>query len=146
MKLFKRFIIGILFTVFALNVSSADDDISIIPESNWNAASIVENINQWWKVREKYKEQSKTDMSLWDQFATWVMTWDTILDYCVYLIKFLWELALFVWAAAIIYIWYKKAVENLEFWKSPLWHVVIWIVVVICAYVIVKLLWSAFIS
>ena len=96
----------------------------------------------------KQKDLIKSwDMTLSDQLSSWIMSWDTILDYCVYLVKFLWEVALLVWAVAIIYLWYKRITkEFLGNQPKGLTMVIIWILIIIFAYVIVKLLRSAFIS
>lgn len=121
---------------------------SVIPEweSNDNAWSYVSGVSVWWKVLEMQKDLA-WHLSLPDQFKTWIMNWDTILDYSAYLVKFLWELALFAWAVAIIFLWYKRITKNV-LWESPkgLVMVIVWVLVVIFAYVIVKLIWSAFIS
>lgn len=124
-------------------------DISIMPEWNnaWNNAwQTVRDIAVWWEVMERYKDKAD-ELDLWDQFSSWIMNWDTILDYCVYLAKFLWQVALLVWALALIYLWYDKI------WKSikpesqkPIGKIILWILVVIFAYVIVRIIWSAFIS
>ena len=141
-------IFTILFTMvswFAL----AADDIAIIPEWSWtNAAQKVEQVSSWWNVWKNYRDiVENDDLSLWDQLASGIMSRDTILDYCAYLAKFIWEVALLAWAVAIIFIWYKRIMKNI-IWEAPKWLtlVVIWLLVIIFAYAIVKLIWSAFIS
>lgn len=159
----KRTILTLLIlSVWFLSFSFAakEPDFEIIPEkSNTNIWTTVKNIWEWWKVWEKYKDTAygaeiksngRTSrpwgkLSLWDQFASWVMTWDTILDYAVYLVKFVWQLALLAGALMIIYYGYKKATEHLKF-DGTLWKVVTWILVISFAYVIVKIIWSMFIS
>lgn len=120
---------------------------SIIPQ--WgDVAGYVSWVSVWWEVLERQKDTvSNWEMSLWDQLASWIMGWDTILDYCAYLVRFLWEVALLIWALASIYVWYKRIFKNL-FPEPPkgLIMVIVWLLIVIAAYVIVKLLWSAFIS
>lgn len=120
---------------------------SLIPEWWGRAAEYVSQVAVPWQVIQEQKNLIKNWISMSDQFASWIFGWDTILDYCVYLIQFLWEVALLVWAVAIIYLWYKRITKNL-FWEAPkgLTMVVIWLLVVIFAYVIVKLIWAAFIS
>ena len=121
---------------------------ALIPDGWGNAWSYVTNVSVWWHVLEEQRNLVKSgNMTIWEQLASWIMGRDTILDYCVYLVKFVWELALLVWALAIIFLWYKRITKNI-FWEAPkgLTMIVFWILVVIFAYVIVKLLWSAFIS
>lgn len=121
-------------------------DISIMP--GWNDMwDVVRSIATWGKVWENYREEAKKPHTLWEQFISWIMTWDTILDYCVYLAKFLGQVALLVWAMAIIFLWYQKITKTL-FTDKPkgLVMVIVWILVIIFAYVIVKAIRSAFIS
>ena len=118
------------------------------PTSSGKAAEYVSGVSVWWEVMARQRDLIRGwEMTLWDQLATGIIGRDAILDYCVYLVKFLWELALLTWALAIIFLWYKRITKNV-FWESPkgLTMVVVWILVVIFAYVIVKLIWSAFIS
>jgi hypothetical protein len=141
-------ILAILFTVVSWLVL-ADDDIAIIPE--WDttlAAQKVKEVSSWWNVWKIYRKiVDEENMSVWDQLASGIMSRDTILDYCAYLAKFIWEVALLAWAVAIIFIWYKRIMKNI-IWEAPKWLtlVVIWLLVIIFAYAIVKLIWSAFIS
>lgn len=140
-------ILAIIFVTWC-SMAFAADDISILPKWSWtNAAQKVERVSSGWKVWSVYNEVLEEDMSLWDKLASGIMDRDTILDYCVYLVKFLWEVALLIWAAAIIFLWYKRIVRNI-FWEAPKWLtlVILWIIIIIFAYVIVKLIWSAFIS
>ncbi len=123
----------------------------VIPEArNPSIGQTVTDIWVWWEVWDKYKDKSQDgSLSLWDQFASWIMTWDTILDYAVYLVKFIWQLALLVWALWIIYFGYVKATWSLSWEATPmnkLWHVVVGILAISFAYVIVKMVWSMFVS
>jgi hypothetical protein len=132
----------------------------VIPESESSASNIgstVDSIRVGGSVWEKYKDTAywpknaswgrtwNSDFTLGDQFASGIMTWDTILDYAVYLAKFIWQLALLVWAVMIIYYGYKKATEHIKF-SWTIWKVVIWILIISFAYVIVKIIRSMFIS
>ena len=148
-KMKKVLKIFIIVFVAGLWLAFADDDISILP--GWDttvAAEKVEQVSSGGKVWENYRDIVENDnLSLWDKLASGIMDRDTILDYCVYLVKFLWEVALLIWAAAIIFLWYKRITRNV-FWEAPKWLtlIIIWLLIVIFSYVIVKLIWSAFIS
>ena len=140
----------IFVSIFMFWLCFAQQWPSLIPtEEGWsNVWDYVSWVSVPWHVLEKQRDLIKSwNLSMSDQINSWIMSRDTILDYCVYLVKFLWEVALLAWAVAIIFLWYKRITKNV-FWESPkgLVMVVIWILVVIFAYVIVKLLWSAFIS
>lgn len=117
----------------------------LLPKWWDNAADYVSWVSVWWEVMQRQKELAKT-LEMPDKIRTWIMDWDTILDYCAYLARFLWEVALLVWALAIIFLWYKRITKNLFKEKNDLTPIIIWLLVVIFAYVIVKLLWYAFIS
>lgn len=140
-------ILAILFTMISWLVFAADD-VAIIPEWNTStAAEKVEKVSSGWKVWKIYRDVVENDnLSLGDQFASGIMSRDTILDYCAYLAKFIWEVALLAWAVAIIFLWYKRITKNIFWETTPFLRIVIWILVIIFAYAIVKLLWSAFIS
>ncbi|MCK9466715.1 MAG: hypothetical protein M0P94_00060 [Candidatus Absconditabacterales bacterium] len=154
--LFSTIIVG--FSVFTF----AQVGFEVIPDSEQSSSSVgnvVDNIREGGSVWKKYKDTAygketinnnkRTrpggSLSLGAQFASGVMTWDTILDYAVYLVKFIGQLALLVGAIMIIYYGYKKATEHLKF-GGTLGKVVIGILIISFAYVIVKLIWSMFIS
>ena len=147
-KLLLTFIL--LISVILPNISSAQS-IALIPESeqsNEDIWNVINEIAEWWKVWDNYNETLKSgDLSLSDQFKTWVMNRDTILDYVSYLAKFLWQLALLVAAIAIIIVWYQKAIAAFGDGgtSSPIIKVVAWLLVIIFAYFIIKLIYSAFI-
>ena len=143
-KLLKIF----MFMLVSCSFVSAQQDMTIIPDSNWDVWNIVREIATWGQVWSNYRTKVKEwNMTLWEQFSSGIMSRDTILDYCVYLAKFLWQVALLVWALALIYLWYQKIRKSIK-WEAltPFTKVVIWILVIVFAYVIVKVIRSAFIS
>jgi len=138
-----------IFTLLSSFARAQQTNVELLPE--WNEDKVIEYVSWvsvWWEVMERQKDLVKNgNMSMADQIRSWIMGWDTILDYCAYLARFLWEVALLVWALAIIFLWYKRITKNV-FWEAPkgLTMIIIWLLVVIFAYVIVKLLWYSFIS
>lgn len=159
----KKIIIAILITIISISWVSVAQDVTfeVIPEAEQSSSNIwatVKSVGEWWKVWDNYKDKAYWvettwdyrsrpwwDLSLWDQFASGIMTWDTILDYAVYLVKFIGQLALLAWAIMIIYLGYKEATKHIKF-EGKLGNVVKWILVISFAYVIVKIIWSMFIS
>ena len=133
---------------FISSLAFAQTDISIIPGWSSNAWQAVKEVSSGGKVWQIYRDKVKNgDLSLWEQFASGILSWDSILDYCVYLVKFIWQVALLIGTLAIIYLWYKRIVRNVKPEKSgPLWMIILWLLVIIFAYVIVKMIRSAFIS
>lgn len=167
-KLFKKSIIFTLIWIYLFGISiglvnAQEMWFEIIPWSTTtNIWDTVEKVWVWWSVWDNYKDvaywekidgkswpntRKWADMSLWDQLASGIMTRDTLLDYAVYLVKFIWQLALLAWALWIIYYGYVKATEHLK-WNGwgKLWMVVAWILVISFAYVIIKMVWSMFVS
>ena len=154
-----------LFFLSLLSISYAEspaNDFSIIPESKtWsqNIWDIVNTIWQsWWNVMENYKniaywEKNPDGTRKWsqmpdlgDQLASWVMTRDTLLDYVTYIVRFLLQLWLLIWAVVMIYIWYKKITQFRDFKWGDIKYVIMWIAVLGFAYVIVKMLVNMFIK
>jgi hypothetical protein len=132
-----------IFTILGITFAQ-QASLEIIPKWS-NPGQTVEQIGRsGWNVWKIYREKADWSMSLWDQFATGVMTWDTILDYAVYIMKFLWQLALLIGAVMLIYFWYQKAIT--KWTNSALLHLIIWILVVIFSYVIIKAIWYMFIA
>ncbi len=143
LTVFTLMMIG-MFSSFA---SAQQTDISIIPKW-WDVWNIVKWVSQWGKVWDNYRAVVKSgNLSLWDQFASWILSWDSILDYLVFLVKFVGQVALLIGALAIIYLGYKRIIKNLKpESNNPIWKIVLWLLIIVFAYVIVKLIWSAFIS
>lgn len=146
MKKFLLYIIPILllFTSFGI-AGNTNPWLEIIPKWD-NVWSTVREINSWWHVRDIYKEKATSNMSLWDQFASGIMTRDTLLDYAAYLMKFIWQLALLAGAVMFIIYWYKKAIASWQATSKTLVHVILWILVVIFSYVIIRTVRYAFIA
>ena len=125
----------------------------IIPESEVSDSKVWEAVEKVWKAQnwvwKEYNSQA-SELPLWWQFASWIMNWDTILNYAVYLVKFLFQLWLFVGAVMIVYAWYLytlwaftsegKANEG----KTAIKLAIIGTLVVLFSYAIMKILTSMF--
>lgn len=91
--------VKLVSSMFLTSTSSSLSWVTI--ENVWDK---VTDIAVWGEVWDKYREVNKDgDMTLWEQFASGIMTWDTILDYAVYLIKFMWQIVLLIFALLIIW-------------------------------------------
>lgn len=116
-----------------------EDEISLIDQKIdeiWKAVS--------WKVMETYY-QASTWLTTSQQVASWIMNWDTIMNYLVFIVQFLSQLWLVVWAVFIMYAWYKYTVSLFNWWKTPsstVKNAIIWILIVIFSYAIMKILTS----
>ena len=160
MKTLKRTftIIVILLFWFTLlpNISFADeggdlnvDWFNILPELTSTGVDevnkkIEEIWEKWWEVWKKYNETASWFKTT-EQIASWVMNRNTIMDYLVFIVQFLSQLWLVVWTVFIMYAWYKYMI-SIIYWKwSPsgtLSNAIIWVIIVIFSYAIMKTLTS----
>ena len=157
-KLVKKIWLIISFCVLSLgafhyNVSFAQDvdGFNIIPElteqeikeSNDNIRKVW---SKWWEVWVKYNDiADKTQKKPAQQLASGIMNRDTIMNYLVYVVQFISQLWLFVWAIFIIYAWYKYMLSVFNWWKTPSSTVtndIIWVTIVIFSYAIMRILTS----
>ncbi len=130
-------------------------DFEIIPQATDDVSSDVKNIwEEWGKVRENYNKKAEdyqTKWAIWNAMASWVFTRSTIIDYIVYLIRFLSQLGLLIWAVMIIYAWYIYASsaftgKDASWGKKAITNAIIWVLIITFSYAIMKLITSAFIS
>ncbi len=105
----------------------------------------IKEIWSWsWNVNDKYNEIA-SELTTSEQLASWIMTRDTIMDYLWYIIKFISQLWLVVWAAFIMYAWYKYMLSVFNWNKAPtstLTNAIIWVTIVIFSYAIMRILTS----
>ena len=121
----------------------------IIPELKQDEISEVDTQittiwSEWWTVWKKYN-QAASWLSTSQQVASWIMNWDTIMNYLVFIVQFLSQLGLVVWAGFIIYAWYKYMSSSFSGGKVPsstVTNAIIWILIVIFSYAIMKILTS----
>lgn len=144
------------FIIIPSRVNWAGDDMevkwfNIMPELKEDEIAEVDSDiqkiwSEWWKVREKYNEiASNPDFTTKEQVASWIMNWDTIMNYLVFIVQFLSQLGLVVWAGFIIYAWYKYMSSSFSGGKVPsstVTNAIIWILIVIFSYAIMKILTS----
>lgn len=133
---------------------SEPNNFFIIPESELSDQEIsdkVQNVwSQWGQVRDRYNKQAQ-GTSVWDQLASGIMTWDTLLDYVVYIVRFLSQIGLLIGAAMIIYAGYLYATSvfsgsdsGVGKWKEAVGKAIIGVVVIASAYAIMRILTTAF--
>ena len=154
----KKIWIMLMFSIFCfiltLTANAADSNLevkwlNIMPELNSDQVSkintaIDEIWKKWWEVMWKYYEESKK-LKTDEQVAWWIMNWDTIMNYLVFIVQFLSQLWLVVWALFIMVAWYKYIVSLFNWWRVPsstVKNAIIWILIVIFSYAIMKILTS----
>lgn len=139
---------------FQIDTNAADWEISwynIIPElSSQDIQDVDTAIQQIWQTAWEVMDSYTTTAESWadqpaKQIASWIMTRDTILDYLQYVVRFLSELWIVVWVGFIIYAWYKY-MTSIFAWMTPptktLKNAIIWIIIIIFSYAILKTLTS----
>lgn len=152
----KLLLATFIFNVLIVPISSfaqTPNDFEIIPAATSDVWSAVNAVGaSWWDVRKNYDAQAKEmKNSVGDQLASGIMTRDTLLDYVVYLVKFLSQIGIVIGVLMIIYAGYLYASSvfspsNMSKGKSAITNAVIGVLVVAFSYAIMKLLTSAFLS
>lgn len=153
-KTWKKIWLLILLLVWIFGFSfytnaQSIDGIQIIPELEDEE---IEEINEaidrigktGGKVREKYNAAA-SGMSTSQQIASWIMNRDTLVNYLVYVVKFLSQLWIVVGVVFIMYAWYKYMISVFAWWKTPtstIKNAIIWVIIVIFSYAIMKILTS----
>lgn len=144
--------ISVCTPIFA---ATTTNDFEIIPLAN--SGEVVEQAVQdvgskGGSVRDTYNKQAKNlENQVGNQLASGIMTRDTLLDYVVYLVRFLSQIWLLIGWIMIIYAGYLYA-TTIFWWgdatkgKTAITNAIIGILVIAFSYAIIKLLTSAFIS
>lgn len=147
--LFK--VIACLLVMITLYDGVFADDYVIIPEWQNNSTAVNKlmspDYSKWETVWKLYDKNKSNDV--WTQMATWIMDWNTILNFIVYLVKFLSQLALVIWAVMIIYAWYLYGLSvfngsNVSKGTTAIKNAIIWILIVIFSFSIMKIITSMF--
>lgn len=154
----KKKLLFWFLSLFTLNILSdftfAQENFEIIDKAN-NPSAVVEDVgtvwSEWWKVWENYDkiaQECTSEDCLWDELASGIMTWNTLLRYAVKLVRRLSQAWLLIGAIMIVYAWYLYATEVFA-WKSGEWNkaiknAIIWVLVISFSYAIMKLITSAF--
>ena len=109
-----------------------------------------ESDSVWDRYKELSNGKGSEKRTLGDKLASWIMSWDTLLDYVVYLIRFLSQIGLLIGAVMIIYAGYQYATTIM--WgdaskgKTSVKYAIIWVVVIWFSYAIIRVLTNMFIE
>ena len=136
----------------SLPIHAQSNDFAIIPAAS-SGGQVVGSVDAIGKsggnVRKVYNEQAKK-LSLGDQMASGIMTRTTLLDYVVYVVRFLSQIGLLIGGIMIIYAGYMYATEifggKAAAGKSAITNAIIGVLVIAFSYAIMKLLTSALLS
>lgn len=134
--------------------AQTQNDFEIIPKAT--SGNKVENAVEavgasWWNVRDIYNTKASELNNVGDQIASGIMTRDTLLNYIVYLVRFLSQIGLVIGVLMIIYAGYLYASSifspsNMSKGKAAITNAIIGVLVIAFSYAIIKLLTSAFLS
>lgn len=152
--MFKKFIKKIwlflyTFWLFSYNFCVKAEELSL---SNKLADDQVEKVNRrikfiWsesWKVSDNMYIAHK-NLTFRERWAAWILEVDDIMNYLVIVIQFLSQLWLVVWTIFIMFAWYKYIVSVFNWWKtasSTVKNAIIWVIIVIFSYAIMKIFTS----
>lgn len=153
----KKYCIMIIFSLFIPSFLFAQN-LEIIPKAdpNENIGAAVESVAKPGEVWDQYnikahEYQKKNNLSA--QMASGIFTWDTLLDYLVYLIKFLSQLGIFIGACFIVYAWYLYATSFMtsdasatSSWNKAIKNAIVGVLVITFSYAIMKAITAAFLT
>lgn len=128
------------------------NDFAIIPQATGDVGAAVNDVGLvGGKVRDNYNKQANTlKNDLGAQMASGIMTWNTLLDYVVYVVRFLSQIGLLIGAVMIIYAGYMYATEIFggepSKGKKAITNAIVGVLVISFSYAIMKILTSAFLS
>jgi len=138
--------------VFAQNAEPNPTSLEIVPKvDQWTLWTINTEVQQsnGEHVRDTYNKKADT-LSTSEQIASGVMTWNTILNYGVYLLKFLSQAWLLVGALMFIYTGYKYIMSVItgdgEPSKNNIKYAIYGILIIIFSYAIMRILTRAFLT
>lgn len=152
-KISLYFLILWLFLCKNFYANADDIDVAWLAISKelttWEVEHTNQRINFLWSISGKFWEnyhKAHEDLNLWERIFWWILEIDDIINYMVFVIKFLSQLWLLVWAFFIIYAWYKY-MTNILLWSkavptTTVKNAIIWVIIVIFSYAIMRVLTS----
>lgn len=153
-KLFLIIVFSFAFLGLSWYASAVENTFDIIPKTETDVSSDVTEVGKagggvWDKLNEKAKKYEEND-DIGAQFASGAFTRNTLLNYVIYLVRFLSQIALVIGAGMIVVAGYKyaqaafgggvgKASEDIK-------NAIIGVLIVIFSYAIMRILTEAFLT
>ena len=151
-KVLGLFLVGISFLglySFA-NLDRTQNNLHIIPQTSYteqDTSNIIKNIwdiEQWGTVLERYSGAATELEQKWDigaAFETGVFSWNIVVSYLVYLLRFISQLGLLIWAVMILYAGYQYATFIFGFWdpskaKTTINRAIQWVLILVFSFAI----------
>lgn len=122
--------------------AQAAEDVKAIWNATWKGQSAIKTYNEKASEYERKGELSKS-------FQTWIMNWNTLLSYVVYVMRFLSQIGLLIGGIMILYAGYMYATTIFGVWdankgKTAIKNAIVGIIIVVASYAIWKGLVSLF--
>lgn len=154
MKKILCIIFALCSVLFALSYASAvENTFDIIPKTETDVSSDVTEVGKagggvWDKLNEKAKKYEEND-DIGAQFASGAFTRNTLLNYVIYLVRFLSQIALVIGAGMIVVAGYKYAqgaFTGKASGSEDIKNAIIGVLIVIFSYAIMRILTEAFLT
>ena len=145
-KYIKLFILGICLFIAPFYVNAQNEEIHQLNEEEINHVNSRIDIiwREWWNVRTNYWLAVK-ELSLSERWAAWTLTRADIPIFLTLIVGFLSELWLVIWVIFIMYAWYKYMISIFNWLQAPtstIKNAIIWVIIIIFSYAILKILTS----
>ncbi len=135
---------------FHANADNLDVDWLAIAKklTTWQVEHTNRRIKLLWSNPGHFWEdyhKAHADLSFRERIFWWIIEIDDIMNYMVFVVKFLGQLWILVWMFFIMFAWYKYMLSVFNWWKTPastLKNAIIWVIIVIFSYAIMKILTS----
>ena len=151
----KKIVLFLCLLLFGGAFVSAQN-LEILPAQTASGKAYVESkvgeIGKWWgKVWDVYNEALDSNkMWLSEKLASGIMDRDTLLEYLTYLVKFLSQAGIAIWAIFIIYAGYMYATSIFGWkpdnWKTAIKNSIVWVIIIVISYAIMKAVMAAFLT
>ena len=132
-------------TTFSAGWDDIDVDYYIIPKIKEDSVTKIQGATTiiwmtWSHVMDTYRNIAKT-LTTAECLSSWIMTRDCVMNYLVYIVKFLSQIWLVIWAVFIMLAGYKYMI-NVFNWnsidKSMISNAIIWVIIIVFSYTIMK--------
>ena len=151
-KVLGLFLVGISFLwlySFA-NLDRTQNNLHIIPQTSYSKQATSNIIKNIWDIEsagtvlERYSGAAAELEQKWDlgaAFETGVFSWNIVISYLVYLLRFISQLGLLIWAVMILYAGYQYATFIFGFWdpskaKTTINRAIQWVLILVFSFAI----------
>ena len=151
-KVLGLFLVGISFLwlySFA-DLDRTQNNLHIIPQTSYSKQDTSNIIKNIWDIEspgtvlERYSGAAAELEQKWDlgaAFETGVFSWNIVISYLVYLLRFISQLGLLIWAVMILYAGYQYATFIFGFWdpskaKTTINRAIQWVLILVFSFAI----------